>query len=121
MNIKRLCVAVLFAGAAFAAHAADNATLTDCVDLGSDQEIVRGGSTSNFLLRDGDSHYRVGLVRSCDALPIASSVEITSNGTHDRLCPRDSTVKTNRGSCDVGDVETLDAEQFAKLKRRARR
>ena len=53
MNIKRLCTAALLAGAAFAANAADNTPITDCVDLGANQEIVRSGGAQNMLLRDG--------------------------------------------------------------------
>ena len=60
MNIKRLCTAALLAGAAFAANAADNTPITDCVDLGANQEIVRSGGAQNMLLRDGDAHYLVG-------------------------------------------------------------
>ena len=121
MNIKRLCLAVLLAGAASAAHAGEKPALDGCVELGAQQEIVRNGGSQSFLLRDGDSHYRIALRRSCDSLAIASSVSIIGEGAEGRLCPSGSQIRTNRGKCDVGAVELLDADEFASLKRRARR
>ncbi|KAF1693189.1 hypothetical protein CSC62_13535 [Pseudoxanthomonas jiangsuensis] len=121
MNTKRLCLAVLLAGAAFAAHAGDKPALEGCVELGAQQEIVRNGGSQAFLLRDGDSHYRVALQGSCDSLAIASSISIIGEGAEGRLCPSGSQIKTNRGKCEVGKVELLDADEFATLKRRARR
>ncbi|WP_372013658.1 hypothetical protein [Pseudoxanthomonas sp. 10H] len=122
MNItKRICLAALIAGTAFAANAADTTALTDCVDLSANQEIVRGGGAQSMLLRDGDSHYRVGFRGDCSSLSTASSIEIDTDGTTNRLCPKGTRVKTNRSTCSVGKVESIDAEQFATLKKRATR
>lgn len=121
MNMKRLCAAALLAGAAFAANAADNTPITDCVDLGTNQEIVRSGGAQNMLLRDGEAHYLVGFRSDCSSLATASSIEISTDGAANRLCPKGTKVKTNRATCTVGKVEAIDAEQFASLKKRASR
>jgi hypothetical protein len=121
MNTKRLCLAFLLAGTAFAANAAENTPLADCVDLGANQEIVRSGGAQNLLLRDGDAHYLVGFRGDCSSLATASSIEIATDGTANRLCPKGSKVKTNRSTCSVGKVEAIDAEQFASRKKRASR
>jgi len=121
MNIKRLCTAALLAGAAFAANAADNTPITDCVDLSSNQEIVRGGGAQSMLLRDGDAHYVVGFRGDCASLATASSIEISTDGAANRLCPKGTKVKTNRSTCSVGKVQTIDADEFANLKKRASR
>ena len=121
MNIKRLCTAVLLAGAAFAAHAADNTPITDCIDLSSNQEIVRGGGAQSMLLRDGDAHYLVGFRGDCSSLATATSIEISTDGAANRLCPKGSKVKTNRSTCSVGKIEALDADEFAARKKRVAR
>jgi hypothetical protein len=121
MNITRLCTAAMLAGAAFAANAAGNPPLTDCVDLGANQEIVRSGGSQSMLLRDGDAHYLVGFRGDCGALSTATSIEIRTDGTANRLCPKGTTVVTNRSNCSVSRVESIDADEFAILKRRASR
>jgi hypothetical protein len=121
MNIKRISFAALLAGIAFAANAAENTQLTDCVDLGSNQEIVRSGGAQSMLLRDGDAHYLVGFRGDCGSLATASSIEIDTDGTANRLCPKGTKVKTRRSVCNVAKVEVIDAEQFASRKRRSSR
>jgi hypothetical protein len=121
MNIKRISFAALLAGVAFAANAAENTQLTDCVDLGSNQEIVRSGGAQSMLLRDGDAHYLVGFRGDCGSISTASSIEIGTAGTSNRLCPKGTKVKTKRAICNVAKVELIDAEQFASLKKRATR
>jgi hypothetical protein len=121
MNMKRLFVAALFAGTAFAANAADSTSITECLDLGPDQEIIRSVGPDSFLLRDGDAHYRVKFRGSCGSLATASRISIVSDGTADRLCPQNTKVKTSRDICRVGKVEVIDAEEFASVKKRASR
>ena len=121
MNTLRPVALALLAGAAFAASAADNVPLSDCVDIGGDQEIVRSGGTQNFILRDGESHYLVGFRGDCSSLTTASSISIVTDDTVDRLCPTGTKVKTNRGTCSVSKVEAIDAQQFANRKKRASR
>lgn len=121
MNIKRFAIIALLAGTASAANAAENNTLTDCVDLSANQEIVRSGGAQSMLLRDGDAHYLVGFRGDCSSLATASSIEIGTDGAANRLCPKGTKVKTNRSTCSVGKVQTIDAEEFASLKKRAER
>ncbi|UWX03404.1 hypothetical protein H1235_08980 [Pseudoxanthomonas sp. NC8] len=121
MTITRLCTVALLAGAAFAANAADNSQIADCVDPGAQQEIVRPGGGQSMVLRDGDAHYLIGFRGECSSLATASSVLIGTDGAANRLCPEGSTVKTNRSTCNVAKVEAIDAEQFARLKKRAAR
>lgn len=121
MNAKRPFAALLLAGAAFAAHAADSAPITGCVDLGGHQEIIRAGSVQSMLLRNDDAYYRLGFRRDCSSLATASSIEISTGGAANRLCPEGSKVKTNRATCPVATVESIDAEQYATLKKRASR
>ena len=121
MNAKTLCVAALLASTAFAANAADNASITDCVDLAGNHEIVRSGGAQSMLLRDGQSHYLIGFRGDCASLATASSIQVSSDGTANRLCPTGTKVKTNRATCSVGKVEAIDADQFSALKKRASR
>lgn len=121
MDIKRRWIAALLTGILVpAAHASEDA-LTDCVDLGNDQEIVRSGGSEAFLLRDGDTHYLVSLRGSCGSLPTASKIEIQTDGTSNRLCAKGSKVLTNKSICQIAKIETIDAAQFAQRKKRASR
>ena len=121
MNITRICTATLLAGAAFAASAAENTAITDCVELSASQEIVRSGGAQSMALRDGDAHYLIGFRGNCSSLATASSIKNDTDGAANRLCPEGSTNRTNRSTCNVATVETIDAEQFTKLKKRAAR
>ncbi|MBD9477472.1 hypothetical protein [Pseudoxanthomonas sp. PXM02] len=94
--------------------------ITDCVDLGNDQEILRD-SGQQFSLRNGGDHYRVHFQRRCDSILIASRVDILSQDKTSRLCATDTRVKTGRETCHVASVETMTAEEFARQKRRASR
>lgn len=109
------------ASTAFAANAANNASITDCVDLAGNHEIVRSGGAQSMLLRDGQSHYLIGFRGDCASLATASSIQVSSDGTANRLCPTGTKVKTNRATCSVGKVEAIDADQFSALKKRASR
>ena len=121
MDIKRRWIAALLAGALVpAAHASEDAS-TGCVDLGSDREIVRAGSSDAFLLRDGDAHYIVSLRSGCGSLATASRIEIQTGGDSNRLCAKGSKVQTNRAICQVAKVESIDAATFAQRKKRATR
>jgi len=88
-----------------------------CVNLGkeSEQLIARQGSVRHFLLRDGHSYYQVSLSRKCSALPAATAAIIERNGNKNLLCQRGSTLRTDRGACDISRVERIDAEAFSRL------
>lgn len=116
-----LLLALPLSALTVAAHAGNGGqSLPACVDLGADHEIVRGG-VQRFFLRDGGQYYQVEMQDSCDSLPMASRLTISSDGQDNRLCPDGSRVETNRGSCRVGEVSVISDEEFAKRKARARR
>jgi hypothetical protein len=102
--------------AAFAGDA-----ITDCVDLGNDQEIVRAGGGQQFFLRNGDDHYKVAFQHSCDSILITPRIDISTGGQPNRLCAVDTRVRTSRDTCRVASVETMTADEFAKRKKRASR
>ncbi|MGG2103875.1 hypothetical protein [Stenotrophomonas sp. NRRL B-14846] len=60
LPLTALLVAVAASASAPPARAADTpSTTSDCVQLGSDQQIVRAGVSRNILLRNGQDHYVV--------------------------------------------------------------
>jgi hypothetical protein len=110
-------VLLLLAGSA---HAKQADALSECVDLAQGNQIVRSGGGNHFLLKDGDSHYKVSLSRNCGSLPTASKIAIKTGEQVNRLCPTGTVVVTNRDSCSVGEVTPVDAEEFARQQRRRR-
>lgn len=122
MNSRRptpLLLALTLAVAPIAAFAGE--AVTDCVDLGDDQEIVRAGGGQQFFLRNGNEHYRVSFQHSCDSILTTPRVDISTQGQANRLCAADTRVKTKRDTCRVASVETMTAEEFATRKKRASR
>ena len=115
----RLLLAMALASAPIAAFAGD--AITECVDLGDDQEIVRAGGGQQFFLRNGSDHYRVSFQHSCDSILTTPRVDISTQGQTNRLCAADTRVKTKRDTCRVGSVETMTADEFAVRKKRASR
>ena len=91
--------------------------LTDCVDLGVDHQAVRFG-TQYVLIQDGDAHYRLHFNGSCDALTVATSIEISTDGQVNRLCPQKSRLVSRMKSCSVRGVDLIDADTFERYKRR---
>ena len=98
-----------------------NEPLTDCKDLGNDQQIVRTAGGQHIFLRDGESHYRLVFARDCSSVATASTIKITADDQPDRLCPTGTIVRTNNDVCRVQAVESIPAEEFAKRQKRARR
>lgn len=109
----------VFAFASNAASSKDQA-LGDCVTLGAGKEIVRAGNGQQFFLKDGDSHYRIAFKNSCSSIVTASKLEISTDGETNRLCPQGTQVRTKRDTCKVGEVERIDADEFANRKRARR-
>ena len=116
----RAIAAVLLAACAATAQARPAVTqnpLTDCVDLGADHQAVRFG-TQYVLIQDGDAYYRLHFNGSCDALTVATTVEISTDGKVNRLCPQKSRLASRMKSCSVRSVDLIDAETFERYKRR---
>lgn len=122
MNSRRptpLLLALALAIAPVAAFAGE--AVTDCVDLGNDQEIVRAAGGQQFFLRNGSDHYRVAFQHSCDSIMLTPKVDISTDGQANRLCATGTRVKTSRDTCRVASVETMTPEEFAKRKKRSAR
>ena len=92
--------------------------LTDCVDLSADQQAVRFG-TQYLLINDAGAYYRLHFNGSCDALAFASTVEISTDGKLNRLCPQKSRLTSRTKTCSVRSVEVIDADTYARFKRRS--
>jgi hypothetical protein len=116
-----IATALMLSACVFSSQAAEQGTpVTDCVTLGDQQEVVRSGGGNRFFLKDGDSHYGVAFLRSCDSIATTSKVEISTAGQVNRLCAQDTKVKTDRDICEVAQIEQISAEEFARRKKRAR-
>ena len=116
----RALVAVLLAACAATSQArtaVNQNPLTDCVDLGVDHQAIRFG-TQYVLIQDGDAHYRLHFNGSCDALTVATSIEISTDGQVNRLCPQKSRLASRMKSCSVRGVDLIDADTFDRYKRR---
>ena len=121
MNIRHAISLVLLSVVATTASASTTEPVTACVDLGPSQDIVRKGSGQQIFLRDGDAHYRIAFARGCTSVSMTSSIDISTDGQQNRLCPAGSTVRTKEERCAVSAVERISAEEFAKHKKRAAR
>jgi hypothetical protein len=95
--------------------------VTECVNLGEDQEIVRGGDGEEIFIRDGEAHYRVGFNRSCGAVLMTRTITISTDDQSGKLCPSGSKVQARQSTCQISAVEAISAEEFAKYKQRFRR
>jgi hypothetical protein len=117
----RAIAAVLLAASAATTQARPAVTqnpLVDCVDLGADHQAVRFG-TQYVLIHDGDAYYRLHFNGSgCDALTVATTVEISTDGKVNRLCPEKSRLASRMKSCSVRSVDQINAETFEGYKRR---
>jgi len=121
MNV-RPALSLALTGLAFIAFTASaSESATECVDLGSNQEILRAGSGQQIFLRDGQTHYRIGFARTCDSIQTTSSLTISTDGQENRLCPSGTKVRTKEANCAVNAVEVISAEEFAKRKKRGSR
>src|SRR6478672_1705472 len=107
------------AGTATAAPPADmpGGPLADCVNLGADHEAFRYANQA-LLVADGDSHYKLSFGSGCDALMAASSVDITTDGQANRLCPTGSRVSARTYSCYVRHVQRISADEYAGYQRK---
>ncbi|NOJ99873.1 hypothetical protein HMI51_44280, partial [Corallococcus coralloides] len=66
LTLTALLVAVATSASASPVRAAEPpSTASDCIQLGSDQQIVRAGVSRNILLRNGQDHYVVHFQNDC--------------------------------------------------------
>jgi uncharacterized protein DUF6491 len=118
-KLKSTLLLAALAGFATAAYAQENEKLTDCVDLPADYQATRFGS-QYLLVKDGDNYYRLGFNGSCDAIALASSVKISTDGQANRLCPTGTKVATKRDSCKVRELVRVDQDEYDQYARRNR-
>lgn len=128
MNTPRLhalVLAALTAGTLSAtASAADApaASAGDCVQLGSDQQLVRANASRDVLLRNGENHYRVHFQDDCSKAAYSRKLSFNTEGQTDQLCGAGRTqLRTDAGQCTVARVEAIDADTFKqKVRQRSR-
>lgn len=116
MNFTHCLATTLLAlSAAPLAHAAvsaqDDKNLPSCIHLGPEQQIIRTGGAQQFQLRNGNELYLVSLTHSCSGLPQASKGMIERDGLPHMLCQRGSQLKTDRGTCTIQRVQSIESEQ----------
>ena len=109
------------AGVATAAtpNVSSDSAMSDCVDLGANHEAFRYTNQA-LLIADGDTHYKLSFGSGCDALMAASTVDISTDGQANRLCPKGSRVSARTYSCSVRQVQRITADDYAAYQRRAR-
>jgi hypothetical protein len=121
MNARHAALSLLFCLCLSPALASAQEPVTECVSLGGDQEIVRGGDGEEVFLRNGDAHYRLGFSRNCGAVLMTRTITISTDDQADRLCPSGSKVRARQSTCQIATVEAISSEDFAKHKQRHRR
>lgn len=90
----------------------------DCLQLGSDQQLVRAGTSTNVLLRNGQDHYVVHFAADCAKASYSRKLTFTTDGKEGQLCGAGrSELRTDNGVCMVSRIEPIDAGEF---KRKAR-
>lgn len=89
-----------------------------CVDLGPGHQAYRYGSQF-VLVRDGESHYRLG-VDDCGDLTISTRFAFDTEGTAGRLCASGTRVRLKNATCSASSLERIDAGTFARLRKRSR-
>jgi hypothetical protein len=112
-------LAVAGIAAAATPDAQSDSAVSDCVDLSANHEAFRY-ATQALLIADGDAHYKLSFGSGCDALMASSTVDVTTNGQANRLCPKGSRVSARTYSCAVREVQRISADEYAAYRRKAR-
>lgn len=88
-----------------------------CYSLSDAHKTSRFG-TQYLLVKDGDQHLKVSFVGNrCGLIAVSPKLRIKTGGESGRLCSSGTVVSTPTGSCRVSGVETIDAEEFQRLRR----
>jgi hypothetical protein len=119
-------IAITLATLLFAAHlppveAKEGQALSGCVSLSAGHKGTRVSGNEQFLLKDGDAHYRVAFRHQCEAVARSSVIRIEALGQANQLCPEGTSVRARNESCAVRSVETITAEEYERQARRNRR
>jgi len=127
MNMHTLLASLaLSAGTLLAmpAHAADvpAAGTEDCIQLGSDLQLVRAGASRNILLRNGQDHYLVHFKDDCSKAGYSRKLTFVTDGEQGQVCGAGRTeLRTDGGYCAVASVEPIDAADFKQKARQRSR
>ena len=118
LPLTALLVAVAASASASPARAADTPSTSDCVQLGSDQQIVRAGVSRNILLRNGQDHYVVHFQNDCSTAGYSRKLSFFTEGQPGLLCGAGrSQLRTDADHCRVAQIEPIDAATFQKKAR----
>jgi len=112
---------LLFAAHLMPVEARETQVLADCVSLSAGHQGTRVSGNEQFLLKDGDAHYRIGFRGHCDAVARSSLIRIETGGEGNQLCPEGTSVRARNASCSVRSVATISAEEYERQARRNRR
>lgn len=117
-----LAASALLAPSAQAADAPAAAGATDCITLGSDQQLVRAGAARNVLLRNGQDHYLVHFEDDCSKASYSRKLTFITDGQPGQVCSAGRTeLRTDNGRCTVARVESIDEATFKqKVRQRSR-
>lgn len=130
MNMHPLCA--LFATLAMSAgtllampaHADDTPAsgTGDCIQLGSDQQLVRAGASRNVLLRNGQDHYVVHFESDCGKAAYSRKLAFITDGQTGQVCGSGrSELRTDAGNCTITRLEPIDAATFKQKARQRTR
>jgi hypothetical protein len=123
MKTLPLLSLLLVACTAVAANAAEPAAAptSACITLSADQQIVRANANSDVLLRNGDQHYIVRFHNSCASAAMSPKLEFVTPDRAGDVCGGGiSSLRTKSQKCEISEVESITAQEFA-TRARARR
>lgn len=109
---------------AMPAHAADApaAGTDDCIQLGSDQQLVRANASRNVLLRNGQDHYVVHFESDCGKAAYSRKLAFVTDGQEGRVCSAGRTeLRMEGAACSVARIEPIDAATFKQKARQRTR
>ena len=126
LSLHALFAAIVLSASALLAvpaRAVDTpAAAGDCLQLASDQQLVRAGASRNVLLRNGQDHYVVHFQDDCSKAAYSRKLSFVTDGQQGRICSAGQTeLRTDNGRCTVDRVEAIDEATFKqKVRQRSR-
>lgn len=123
LPLTALLAVIVASTSALPARAADTpSAASDCVQLGSDQQLVRAGAARNILLRNGQDHYVVHFQDDCSTAGYSRKLSFFTEGQPGLLCGAGrSQLRTDSDHCRVAQIEPIDAAAFNKKVRQRSR
>ncbi len=112
----RIATFALCALCAGAAQAAAGQALGECTTLSGSQQVSKFGN-QYVLVRDGDTYYRLA-ADGCNKLSMATKFQLSAESQPNRICPTQTRVETNAGSCTASKAELIDEATYRRYMRR---